>query len=102
MSTLLNLLFNLSSHLGTVYEDAGLPKGDVSKFGDNAKNLVFIVAGVVTMYIILSAGFKYVTSGGNPENTKKAGQTILFVALGLVILLLSYTIMTWVFKVGGA
>lgn len=97
----MNMLTNLFSGLANIYTDAGLPKGDLTNFGENVKNLIFVIAGVITLYIILSAGFKYVTSGGNPESTKKAGQTILFGVLGLVILLLSYTIMTWVFKVGG-
>ncbi len=86
----------------TIYERSGLPKGDPSAAGENIKNLVFIAAGVVMLYILISAGFKYVTSGGNAENTKKAGQTILFAVIGMFLILISYTVMTWVFKVGGS
>lgn len=85
----------------TIYQKAGLPDNDPSVVGTNIKNLIFIVAGVIMLYILISAGFKYVTSGGNAENTKKAGQTIIFAMLGMFILLISYTIMTWVFRVGG-
>jgi len=95
-------IFDVNLIIASIYERAGLPNGDASQFAAKAKDLIFIIAGVITLYIILSAGFKYVTSGGNAENTKKAGQTIIFGALGLVIILLSYTIITWVFKVGGA
>ncbi|MDQ5914079.1 MAG: hypothetical protein QG623_698 [Patescibacteria group bacterium] len=98
----MNVLANIYQLIATVYEDVGLPKGDISTFGENAKNLVFVIAGVITIYIILSAGFKYVTSGGNAEDTKKAGQTIVYGAVGLFIILMSYVIITWVFKVGGA
>ena len=88
--------------ISTVYEDAGLPDTKLDAAGTNIKNLVFIAAGVVMLYILISAGFKYVTSGGNAENTKKAGQTILFAIVGMFLILISYTVMTWVFKVGGA
>ncbi len=98
----MSFLLSLAIVAGTIYESVGLPKGDPSGVGENIKNLVFIAAGVVMLYILISAGFKYVTSGGNAENTKKAGQTIIFAVLGMFILLISYTIMTWVFKVGGA
>lgn len=94
-------LLSLVVFADTIYERAGLPAGDPSRVGENIKNLVFIAAGVVMLYILISAGFKYVTSGGNAENTKKAGQTILFAVIGMFILLISYTIMTWVFRVGG-
>ena len=94
-------IFDINLIIASIYDRAGLPNGDASKFGENAKNLVFIIAGVITIYIILSAGFKFVTSGGNAESTKKAGQTLVFGAVGLFIILMSYVIITWVFKVGG-
>lgn len=94
-------IFDFVLTFANIYERAGLPKGDASQFAVRVKDLVFVIAGVITIYIILSAGFKYVTSGGNSENTKKAGQTIVFGAVGLFIILMSYTIITWVFKVGG-
>ncbi len=93
-----NILLTISN----IYERAGLPSADASKFTERAMNLVFIAAGAITIYIILSAGFKYVTSGGNAENTKKAAQTIIFGFVGLFLILMSYTIIRWVFKIGGA
>lgn len=92
---------NLVNTAQTVYQRAELPDADINSLGENIKNLIFILAGVVALYILLSGGFKYVTSGGNSEQTKKAGQTILFGGIGLFIILISYTLITWVFKVGG-
>ena len=88
--------------IANIYEEIGLKGNKPDDAVGKAKDLVFILAGVVLLYVILSAGFKYVTSGGNSESTKKAGQTMLFGAIGFVIILLSYTIITWVFKVGGS
>lgn len=98
LQILINSLFKLNA---SIYQDAGLPDSDSSNLVNNIKNLVFVAAGVIALFVLVIAGFKYVTSGGNPENTKKAGQTIIFASLGLFLILTSYVIMTWVFKVGG-
>lgn len=86
--------------LSTIYDEVGLPKSDSSKLVANIKNLVFVGAAVVALFFLVTAGFSYVTSGGSAEKTKKAGQTIVFACLGLFLILMSYTIITWVFKIG--
>lgn len=88
------------TQISTIYTDAGLPDARAADFAGNAINLVFIVAGILALYFLVTAGFKYVTSGGNPENAKKAGQTIIFASLGLFLILISVTLINWVFKVG--
>lgn len=90
------ILFKMAS----IYEDVGLPSGDTSNLVENVKNLVFIVAAVVALFFLVTAGLSYVTSGGSADKTKKAGQTIVFACVGLFIILMSYTIITWVFKIG--
>lgn len=92
---MLNLIW-----LATIYEDSGLPGGASTNLVGNIKNLVFAVAAITALYFLVTAGFKYVTSGGNAESTKKAGQTIVFACVGLFLILTSYTIMTWVFSIG--
>jgi hypothetical protein len=84
------------------YVDLGLPDADPSSLETNIKNLVFGIAAVVALFFLVTSGFKYVTSGGNAEQTKKAAQTIVFACLGLFMILFSYSIITWVFRVGGA
>lgn len=90
------ILFKIAS----IYEDVGLPSGDTSNLVENVKNLVFIVAAVVALFFLVTAGLSYVTSGGSADKTKKASQTIVFACVGLFIILMSYTIITWVFKIG--
>ncbi|HRV76328.1 MAG: hypothetical protein H6799_00810 [Candidatus Nomurabacteria bacterium] len=92
------LLFKLSN----IYEDAGLPNANTSNLVTNVKNLVFVAAAVVALYFLVIAGMNYVTSSGNAEKAKKATQTIIFASLGLFLILMSYTIITWVFKIGTA
>ena len=66
----------------------------------NLKNLSFVIAAILALYFLVTAGYQYVTSGGNAEKTKKAGQTILYASIGLILVILSYTLITWVFKIG--
>jgi cytochrome bd-type quinol oxidase subunit 2 len=55
-------------------------------------NILALVAGLVAVLMIIVAGFTYVTSGGNAEETKKARSRILYAAVGLAIIALSWTI----------
>jgi len=91
------------SYLATVYTDAGLPNTTTSgSFMANLKNLTFIVAAMLALYFLVTAGYQYVISGGNAEKTKKAGQTILYASVGLILVILSYSLITWVFKIGNS
>jgi Type IV secretion system pilin len=94
------MLYSLLFKISSIYEDVGLPNGDASNLVENVKNLVFVIAAVVALFFLVTAGLSYVTSGGNADKTKKAGQTIIFASVGLFIILMSYTIITWVFKIG--
>ncbi len=96
------MLSNIYLKLATVYTDSGLPSSETKKLIENVKNLVFVVAAVLALYFLVMAGMSYVTSGGNAEKAKKATQTIVFACVGLFIILMSYTIITWVFKIGTA
>ncbi|MCX6714587.1 MAG: IPT/TIG domain-containing protein [Candidatus Uhrbacteria bacterium] len=48
--------------------------------------------GVIAVIIVLYGGFMYMTAGGNDERVKKAKKIILNGIIGLVIVLLSFTI----------
>ncbi len=49
--------------------------------------IVFAVIGAIALIYIIMAGFKLMTSLGNPDATAKARQTILFAVIGLVVAL---------------
>lgn len=96
------MLSQILLSFASVYSDAGLPNANTDNLVSNVKNLVFVVATVLALYFLVMAGFKYVTSSGSSDKTKEATQTIIFASLGLFIILMSYTIITWVFKIGTA
>ncbi len=61
-------------------------------------NLFSIIVGAVSVLMIIYGGFKYITSGGSDDGTKAAKNTILYALVGLVIVLISQTIVKFVFS----
>ncbi len=90
---------NLSKILSTLEKPGGLPSQDL---GDSTihsvLSFVFALAGIIALLMISIAAFRYVISRGDPENTKKAKNTILYAVVGLVIAMSGYGIVTFVFS----
>jgi hypothetical protein len=58
-------------------------------------------AGIVLFILLLSGGFKYITSGGDPKATEGAQKTITYAIIGLVLILLSYLILVLIKTITG-
>lgn len=59
---------------------------------------IFIFAGLILFFLLISSGFQLLTAGGNPENQKKAQAKITSAFIGFVIIFLSY----WITQIIGA
>ncbi len=57
---------------------------------------VFTLMGSIAVLMITISGFKYVMSMGDPQATKKAKDTILYAFIGLMVAILSATIIKFV------
>ena len=62
---------------------------------------IFIIAGVVAFFYLIYSGFIYLTAGGNPDAAKKGQQGILNAIIGLVIIVLAYSIVRGVVSLLG-
>lgn len=78
-------------------------KGDTSNplYGKDSvlvkvTNTIAIFAGIVAIFIIIIAGGRFVTSSGDAKNIATARNTILYAAIGLVVITLSRTIIVYV------
>lgn len=58
----------------------------------NVLKLVFGVAGAVSVLIVTIGGFRYVISQGNPQETAKAKDTIIYALIGLVVCIFAFAI----------
>ncbi|MEI6528750.1 MAG: hypothetical protein WCO10_03750 [bacterium] len=50
-------------------------------------NVVAMVGGVVVVFFIIYAGFKFVEAQGNPGKLEKARDTLLYTVIGAAVLL---------------
>ncbi len=62
-------------------------------------NIAMTLAGLVALAFIIYGGYLYIMSGGSQEDNKKAMQTITQAAIGLVLVLAAWLIITTVINI---
>ena len=58
---------------------------------------VLVLAGLVLLFLLITAGFQYLTSGGDPKSTQSAQQKMTSAVVGFVLLFVAY----WLFQILG-
>lgn len=64
-------------------------------------NLAIVAAGTIAVFLVILGGYKFLTSGGDPKKVEGARQTITYAIIGLVLVILSYFILTFIATVTG-
>lgn len=59
-------------------------------------NILSTVIGVAAVVMIILAGFKYITSGGDASGVKSAKDSLLYAIIGLVVVAMAQTIVRFV------
>lgn len=65
----------------------------------NVVSVLIALAGVVLFILIVMAGLKFLTSGGDPKAVEGAKKTLTYAVGGLVAILLSYLVLLLIEKV---
>ncbi len=73
-----------------------VPHTDIGTAVHNIVNTLILAAGILAVVFVLVGAFQYVVSGGNPEATRKAKDTILFALIGAVVAMVAYAIVNFV------
>jgi hypothetical protein len=58
--------------------------------------ITFAAIGSIALIIVIFSAIQFITSGGNPQQTAKARNTLIYAAVGLVIALSAEVIVTFV------
>lgn len=86
-----NLIKFAKTSIPQVGSDANL-RNDI----ETAINTIIGVLGIVAVVVMIIGGVTYMTSAGDASKVKKAKDTILYGAIGLIIVMLSFAIVNWV------
>lgn len=62
----------------------------------NVIDVMLYLAGAIAVVIIVIGGIRYITSDGDPGAASKAKNTIIYALVGLVIAVMSYSIVNFV------
>ena len=76
---------------------SGLPGSKSSKLSGELMTIIqtgLAVVGLIAVGFLIYGGFQYVTSAGNDESAEGAKKTIQNAIIGLVVVILSYIIVT--------
>jgi len=63
--------------------------------------VIIIGAGLASLAYTLIGGFQFITSGGEPDKSQKALNTIRYSLIGLAVTIMAFTLVTIVGKVFG-
>jgi hypothetical protein len=58
-------------------------------------DMLLIVGGIVAVVFVIVGGVQYITSQGEPENTKHARGTIINALIGLAITIVAASLVNW-------
>lgn len=67
----------------------------------NIVGWILIFAGVIALFLIILSGIKFTTSGGDPKQIDEARKTLTYAIIGLIVVLLSFTIINFISYVTG-
>lgn len=72
--------------------------GDLSLGALLSKIIIWVLgfAAAVAVLFLIIGGLQYVTSAGNKDRVDKAKQTILYAVIGLIVIALSFVIVTFI------
>lgn len=61
-------------------------------------NIVLEILGIVVIVLIIFAGFQWMTAAGNEEQVKKAQATLKNAIIGLIIIMLSWSVTYFIMR----
>lgn len=75
-----------------ITNEAGIPKAPSENLISNILNQVYFWSGAIAVIMIIVAGYFYITSVGDAAKVKRAKDIILGAVIGLVVVLLAFSI----------
>lgn len=64
-------------------------------------NWALIAAGILAIFIVIFAGFRYINSGGDPKQADTARKTLMYAVFGLLVVFMSFFIVGAIGQIAG-
>ena len=93
-----NVSFKESAQKCGIDEAGGTGAARVDDTIKNIINMLLYVAGIVTVFMIIIGGFRFVTADGDSNTINKARMTITYAAMGLIVTVIAYSIVNFVLE----
>ena len=74
---------------------------DLEGLFSSVVNIVLGISGVTFFILLLSSGFKFITSGGDPKALEGAKKTLTFAIGGLILIIASYLVLLLIEEITG-
>jgi len=68
---------------------------------ENLIGALLFIAGIILFFMLITGGFKYITSSGDPKKLESARNTITYAVIGLVVAALSYIVLYMISQITG-
>ncbi len=91
-----------SSSLNDVGTTAGFAQTDLLTIVGNVIKVILGLLGVIFLILIIYAGFRWMTAGGDEKHIEKARKTLVNATIGIIIVLAAYGIATFILNALGA
>jgi len=89
-----DLGLNYATNLGLASQN-----GDVRDTAVDIVKYLMTFLGIIAVVIILIGGFRWMTAGGNEDRIASAKKTITAGAIGLIVILAAFAIVTFVIQI---
>ncbi len=68
---------------------------------ENITRSLLFVAGIALFFMLLTGGFKFITSGGDPKKLESARNTISYAVMGIILVAASYLVLVLIRTITG-
>ena len=84
--------------IGSKADCSGNKGGNLTKIVSTIVNVLSVMVGITAVIMIIVAGFKYITSGGDTNKVTSAKNALIYAIIGLIIVALAQFIVRVVLK----
>lgn len=87
---------SMKLEIGTGKNQVNVPKNDANEVIGGVLTSVYYLLGIAAVIAIIVGGIMYATSAGDPNQITRAKNIILYSVVGIVVVLMAFTITSFV------